>query len=274
MYNSFITSRYLRVLRLRTRIFETGSKGTVRTMSISPKEKEPQIEKDTKRAPKKFYTEVAYILGLFILVVGTALMERADFGVSMVVAPAYVLHLKLSQTLPFFTFGMAEYTLQAVLIVIIALLMRKIRFSYLFSFVTAVIYGLMLDVVMTVVAFFPPPDFAGRIVFFAVGLLCSAAGVSMLFHTYISPEAYELFVKELSAKYSVNINKFKTCYDIVSCIVSILLSFLFFGLWHFEGVKLGTVITALVNGFIISRFSKFYESHWEFTDALPFRSKF
>ena len=45
-----------------------------------------------------FYTELAYFLGLLILAVGTAFMERANFGVSMVVAPAYLLHLNNQNT--------------------------------------------------------------------------------------------------------------------------------------------------------------------------------
>ena len=48
------------------------------------------------------------ILRIVILALGTALMEHADFGVSMVVAPAYLVHLKLRQTITFFSFGMAE----------------------------------------------------------------------------------------------------------------------------------------------------------------------
>ncbi|MBE5772279.1 MAG: hypothetical protein E7336_13050, partial [Clostridiales bacterium] len=60
-----------------------------------------------------FFTEAAYFLGMILLAVGTALMERADFGMSMVVAPAYILQLKISEFLPFFSFGMAEYMLQA-----------------------------------------------------------------------------------------------------------------------------------------------------------------
>lgn len=56
------------------------------------------------------------------------------------------------------------------------------------------------------------------------------------FYIYIAPEAYELFVKELSGKYGINIHRFKTGYDCGSCLVSIVLSF-FFGLWCFEGVK-------------------------------------
>ena len=61
----------------------------------------------SKRKPI-LYTEAAYVLGMIILALGTALMERADFGMSMVVAPAYLLHMALSPTLPFFSFGMAE----------------------------------------------------------------------------------------------------------------------------------------------------------------------
>ena len=46
-----------------------------------------------------FYTEIAYILGLIALALGTAFMEKADFGLSMVVAPPYILHLKISEFL-------------------------------------------------------------------------------------------------------------------------------------------------------------------------------
>ena len=65
---------------------------------------------------KTLYTELAYGLAMVGLSFSVALMTRADFGVSMVVAPAYLLYLKLNPVLPFFTFGMAEYTLQAVLL--------------------------------------------------------------------------------------------------------------------------------------------------------------
>ena len=77
-----------------------------------------------------FYTEAAYLFGLVLLALGTALMERSDFGVSMVVAPAYILHLKVSEFLPFFSFGMAEYTLQAALLVVMMIILRRVRLSY------------------------------------------------------------------------------------------------------------------------------------------------
>lgn len=217
---------------------------------------------------KKFYTELAYVLGLAALALGTAFMEGADFGVSMVVAPAYLVYLKLSHVLPFFTFGMAEYILQAVLLVVLMVVLRRFRFSYLFSFVTAILYGLVLDGAMAAVARIPHENLVPRLALYGSGLLLCAAGVSLLFHTYIAPEVYELFVKEVSARYGVDVHAFKTGYDCVSCLAAICLSFAFFGLWHFEGVKLGTVFCALINGWVIGRCSHFLEKHWEFQDGL------
>ena len=68
---------------------------------------------------KVFFAEWAYVFGILALALGTALMEHANFGMSMVVAPAYLLHLKISQFFPAYTFGMSEYVLQAVLLIAI-----------------------------------------------------------------------------------------------------------------------------------------------------------
>ena len=81
-----------------------------------------------------FYTEIAYVLGLLLLAAGTALTAWADFGISMVVAPAYTVYLKMSEVLPWFTFGMAEYALQALVLMILAILMRRGKPAYFLSF--------------------------------------------------------------------------------------------------------------------------------------------
>lgn len=223
---------------------------------------------------RTFYTELAYIIGLSCLALSAALMERANFGVSMVVAPAYLLHLKVSQYLPFFSFGMAEYTLQAIVLVLLIIVLRKFRLSYLFSFVTAVLYGLILDLMIMLVSYIPNDTIVARVALYIVGLLGCAVGVSLLFHTYISPEVYELFVKEISSTHNFDINKVKTIYDCTSCVVAIVMSFLFFGLWQFEGVKIGTVICALLNGYLIGLFSKMFEKIFDFKDKLKMRKLF
>ncbi|MBQ8509633.1 MAG: hypothetical protein IJ493_06970 [Clostridia bacterium] len=223
---------------------------------------------------KIFYSELAYVAGILLLALGTALMAQADFGLSMIVAPAYIIHLKVSQVLPFFTFGMAEYTFQGLLILLMVLLLRKFKLSYLFSFVTAIVYGFALDGCMLLAGLIPADAMAVRVLLYVVGTLLCTAGVAFMFHTYISPEAYELFVKEVSAAYHVEIHRFKIGYDLVSCVVSILLSFALFGFGHFEGIKLGTVLNALMNGWLIGIYSKQFERRLEFRDALPLRKHF
>ena len=103
---------------------------------------------------RTFSTELAYVFGIVFVARGVVLMEKADFGVSMVVAPAYLLYRWLSPVWSFVTFGMAEYCLQAVLLLAMCLLLR-FRVSYLFSFVTAVVYGFALDAFMLLGAALP-----------------------------------------------------------------------------------------------------------------------
>ncbi len=221
-----------------------------------------------------FYTELAYLFGIVGLALGTALMEKANMGISMVVAPAYLIYLKLSKFLTFMTFGMAEYILQVCLLIMMTMVLRKFKVSYLFSFVTAVFYGFVLDGCMGLLTNIGALSFSTRIAFYTIGLIICALGVAFIFHTYISPEVYELFVKEVSTKMHCNISHFKIGYDCVSCLIGIILSFLFFGFFHFEGVKLGTVFCALVNGKIIGIISTWMEKHLNFIDGLPLKKYF
>jgi len=223
---------------------------------------------------KIFYTEVAYVIGILVLALGTAFMERADFGMSMVVAPSYLLHLKISQFLPFYSFGMSEYVLQLFLLVLLAAIEQKFKKSYLFSFVTAVFFGTALDGAIWCVAFLPGSGFIARTAFYVAGMVFCACGVACLFRTYIAPEAYELFVKEYAANHALPVERVKTVYDCCSCAVGVGLSFLFFGFGHFEGVKLGTIFCALVNGRMIGLIGAKLEKRFAFQDALPYRWMF
>lgn len=216
-----------------------------------------------------FYSELYYVVGLAILAFGNALMAQGSFGVSMVVAPAYLLHLKLVEAFPFFSFGMAEYVLQGFLLMVMMILLRRVRLGYFLSFVTAVIYGLLLDGAMAVVALLPMDTLVGRIVFYMLGLPVCACGVSMLFRTYLPVEAYELFVKELAGKLDKPISTVKTAYDIICCAVSIAMSFLFFG--SLVGIGIGTVISAFLNGSLIGLFTRLWDRFFESKDALPLR---
>lgn len=221
-----------------------------------------------------FYTELAYVLGLVIMAFAASFTEKANFGMSMVVAPAYILHLKLSQTLPWFTFGVAEYCLQGVLVLLTVIIMRRFKNGYFFSFITAILYGTLLDLAMNLIAPLPADAFAIRVVWYILGTVLCSFAVSLFFHTYISPEAYELIVKEIASKFGWNINRVKTVYDCTSTVIGVVMSFVFFGFGVFEGVKFGTVICALVNGVLIGRISALLEKTFEFKNRFHLEKHF
>ena len=221
-----------------------------------------------------FASEAAYVAGLVILAAGTAFMELANFGMSMVVAPAYLFYLKLSPIFPAFTFGMAEYALQGVLLVLLIMIMRRVKRYYLFSFITAVLYGFTLDGVMAILCALPAGSFALRTAWYAIGLVLCSLGVALLVKTYIAPEVYELLVKEISMARGVRFSKVKTAYDCASCAAAIVLSFVFFGFGHFEGVKAGTIFCALINGTLIGAINTWLDARFDFADKLNLRRYF
>jgi uncharacterized membrane protein YczE len=177
---------------------------------------------------RTFYTEAAYVAGLLLIALGVVLMEKADFGMSMIVAPAYVLHRWLQPMLGWFTFGAAEYCFQALLLCVMALVLRKFRLSWLFSFLTAVVYGFILDGLMLLGAYLPA-GMVWRVVWYVLGMVVCSMGVACMFCTYLSPEVYELLVKEGSRHFGVEIHRFKTGYDCVSCLLALVMSFAVFG---------------------------------------------
>lgn len=222
---------------------------------------------------RTFYTELSYLLGIITLALGVVLMEKADFGVSMVVAPAYLLYriVNAYTTLSWFTFGMAEYVFQFVVLIILLLIVRRFKITYLLSFATAIIYGLILDAFMLAGAYLPT-TLPMRFVYYVLGMLICSIGVSLMFHTYLSPEVYELFVKLVSEKLNIRISKFKTIYDCISMLIGLVLSLVAFH--TLVGVNWGTIVCALINGWLIGRCSAFFEHFFEFKDAFKLRRFF
>ena len=211
---------------------------------------------------------------MIILSFGTALMERADLGISMIVAPSYLLHLKVSQTLPWFSFGVAEYLMQTVVLLIIIIVMGRLKLAYFFAFVSAALSGVLLDVAMAVIAIIPYDGMVARLVYYGLGMCIGSFGVGLIFHSYVTPGAYESFVKELGPKFGFDLGKFKTAYDCGSLLLGVLFSFVFFGFGNFVGIRLGTVVCALLNGTLVAFSARLVDKLFYFEDAIPKLGKF
>ncbi len=204
----------------------------------------------------KIPSELVYVMAIVLLSLAVAMLTAADFGISMIVAPAYLLSLKLN----FLTFGQAEYVIQAGVFIILCIVLKKFKFIYLFSFVTCLIYGAVLDL-WRLIPFFNPSVTApgsmalwARIIMFVAGVLLTSFSVALFFKTYIYPQVYDFFVKAVSLRYGIKLSLFKTAVDLTCLTASVIMTFCFFG--ELRGVNWGTLVMAVFNGAIIGFFSK------------------
>lgn len=208
--------------------------------------------------------EDVYLMAVFVLSFATAMLAAADFGMSMVVAPAYIVSLKVE----FLTFGQAEYIVQGILFVVFCLLMRKVKLLYFFAFVSGLIYGAVLDFWRMVVPHFNPGLYppgtlplSFRIIYFVIGFLLNSLGVALYFKTYFYPQVYEFFVKGISRRFGISLPKFKIGFDMACLAAAAIFSFtLFRGV---VGIGAGTVVLAFLNGPLIGFYGRWMDSHLE-----------
>ena len=187
---------------------------------------------------------------------GVTLSARAGYGVSMIEAPVYVTYLRLSQSIPKFTFGMAEYTVQALVLILLCLLIKKFRARYLLSFGTAVIFGIILDAWRTVIGTQVYDKTGIRILACAASIVIVSLAIACFFRTDLPQEVWELFVKEYSENKNKKITKVKWIYDLSSLAAGIILMLILHHKFVWTAIGAGTVITTAVNAPLIGLFGK------------------
>ena len=212
----------------------------------------------------KISSEVTYFAAIVLLSLAVAILSTADFGISMIVAPAYLLSLKAG----FLSFGQAEYVVQAIVFILLCIVLKRFRFVYFFSFETCLIYGFVLDLWRKIPFLNPtatPPGSMNlplRIAMFVIGIILTSFSVALFFKTYLFPQVYDFFVKAVSCKYGIKLSRLKTIVDLSCLTASVIMTFAFFG--EIRGIGWGTLIMALLNGTVIGFFSKLLDKAFDF----------
>ncbi len=221
-------------------------------------------------------SEAAYLPTIIFIAFSVALTAAADLGVSMIVAPAYILSLKFD----FLTFGLAEYIVQGVLFVIFCIIMKKVKIVYFTSFITGIIYGFVLDLWRKYVPFLNPDKVAPgsqpmwlRIVFLVAGMVLTSLAVALFFKIYIYPQVYDFFVKGLCEIKHLPTQRVKTGFDTCCLGVALILSFALFG--KLNGIGWGTAVMTVFNGTLIAAFEKLLDRFFVFEPKFKsFAAKF
>lgn len=215
--------------------------------------------------------EIFWILGIFLVPLGAAICNKANLGISMIAAPAFIIHSAIEHLVPsFFTIGVVEYIVQAFFSLLLCLVILKVKLKYVLAILVGVIYGYVLDMWLLIIGSDPVEEIWLRYVLLVVGCTVTAMGVACFFRTYMPLQSYELFVTEISSRFKLNVNKVKWIYDVALLVLSIVLAFTLFGdvktfNWSeiyktsYHHLGLGTIIATFINSPIITITGKLFD---------------
>ena len=204
-----------------------------------------------KSTPVQFLIRIlVYCLGLLLLAFGVAVSVNSDLGVSPVNSLPYVIsriiHVQLGTCV---TAVFCSYIAMQVLI-----RRREFQIINLLQILFSTLFGYFVDFAKLVIGDFVLPGYGGRLGMLAVSVLLIALGILL----YLEAELVPMPMEGLTAAIAKKLNKpFPTMKTIVDCVVvgtGMVLCFVFLG--KLDGIREGTVITAVVTGKIIALLRK------------------
>lgn len=202
--------------------------------------------------------ELTFVLAIIIMPLSIAIMAKANFGLSMIAAPTYIISEKVS----FLTYGQTEYIFQTLVLILMCFAVGKFKLTYLTSFASAIIYGSILDFFIWCFKNWQVDALWMRVVLFVFGMVLTSLGVALFMNTYLAPCAYDYFVRTVVEEKNLDLRKFKIGFDSAFLILSIALTLILFH--KFIGVTWGTIIIVLCNGNIIAFFNNQMQKRFDF----------
>jgi uncharacterized membrane protein YczE len=225
-------------------------------------------------------SELLWVLGTVFVALGVSICSKADLGVSMIAAPAFVLYEAIAPIWSGFSVGMTEYIIQGLMLILLCLVVRRFDWRYLLAFAVAVLYGYTLNFFLWLLGGVSFDEIWLRWVMLIVGDTVTALGVACFFRTYMPLQVYELFVAEVASRFRLNIHRVKLCFDMTLLALSVLLAVTLFGdvatfdwstigYTSFHSIGLGTILTTLINSPIIALMSKLIDRVFDPTPLFP-----
>lgn len=203
--------------------------------------------------------ELALFVALIFLAIGIVFVIKADFGMTVVQAPVFV----LSESITSISMGTWNYIIQGSLFVLMLLIIRKFRISYLLSFVSGILYGFILDLFIYLLKNLTADNLLTAILFYIIGFIAICIAVSLFFSCKAPLMPYDIFIREVAKAKKIALPKFKWIFDISCLVAAISLSLLLNN--NIIGIGIGTIIFAFTVSPVMSQFIKLYDKFIIFT---------
>lgn len=199
---------------------------------------------------EKLKRYIVFLIGLFINSLGVSLITKANLGTSPISSIPYVLSLNLPLTLGQFTIF---FSLLLILIQL-AILRKNFRAEHLLQIPISILFGYFIDLTMEMLFFIHPDNYISSLIYLLVGCVILGFGVYTEVLADVAMLPGESFVRAVSTTWKKEFGATKVAFDVSLAVIAGILSFLF--AQRLDGIREGTIIAALLVGFIARLFGR------------------
>lgn len=193
---------------------------------------------------------VVFLFGLFISSFGVSLITKANLGTSPISAIPYVLSLNFPFTLGQFTIAFSLFLILLQLFI----LRRNFKVEHLLQIPISVAFGYFIDLTMVMLGFVNPGNYFVKLVALLIGCVILGFGVYLEVLADVAMLPGESFVRAVTQTWKTDFGTTKVCFDVSMTVIAAVISLV---LAHkLYGVREGTVIAALLVGFIARLFGR------------------
>lgn len=199
---------------------------------------------------EKLKRYIIFFIGLFINSLGVAMITKADLGTSPISSIPYVLSLN-------FPFTLGEFTIYFSLLLILLqlfILRKNFKLEHLLQIPISIAFGYFIDISMILLGFINPSTYIQKIIYLLLGCIILGFGVFSEVFADVAMLPGESFVRAVVFVWHTEFGTTKIVFDVSMTVIAGLLSFLFTQQLH--GVREGTIIAALLVGFIARLFGR------------------
>lgn len=191
------------------------------------------------------------LAGLFVNGLGVSFITKAGLGTSPITSIPYTLSLSFTPTVGMFTlvFNIFLVILQVIL------LRRNFQLQNLLQLPIITLFSCFIDLTMSLLGFIQPETYVLKVISLVIGCLILGFGVFMEMVANVAMLPGEATVRAVSDVFSTDFGKTKIAFDSSMTIIAAILSFIMFK--HLDGVREGTIVAAILVGFIARLFKKY-----------------
>ena len=191
------------------------------------------------------------LVGLFVNGLGVSFITKAGLGTSPITSIPYTLSLGFTPTVGMFTlvFNIFLVILQVIL------LRRNFQLQNLLQLPIIALFSFFIDLTMSLLGFMQPETYSMKVVSLIVGCLILGFDVFMEMVANVAMLPGEATVRAVSDVFSTDFGKTKIAFDSSMTVIAAILSFIMFR--HLDGVREGTIVAAILVGFIARLFKKY-----------------